>query len=168
MPHRPDRNVVTGEAEKARCVGVRNTDTEIDSNANSEDFAFPGGGGVVTSSAKSYLSQSDVDGYVAMVHSPKFSGCYEQMMRKSGGPGDTLEQLSVNITSGSDGGPTNVVATGASTVKVNGQPMAISLAFISGPLMTAEVIATGMNGTPIPTSQMDELVTAVATRAAKG
>lgn len=170
-PHgSPGGKDVTIQAEKARCVGVRNTQAEMDSNAHSDDFAFPGGSVIVVSSAISYPSQSSVDQYVAMVTSPKFSRCYEQAMRSGAGPESAFEDSSVKITAGSGGGPSNVVATGASTVRMSGQskPVFLSLAFISGPLMTAEVVANGMNGTPVPASQMQALVRTVATRAAKG
>jgi len=162
-------NAVVSDAEKALCVGVPNPDAALYTNAKSYDFSFPDESPIVLSTAKSYASQGSVDEFVAMVRSPKFSHCYEQFMRQGIGADGSLEELSVKITPGSAGGPANVVATGTSTIKMKGQPaISLSLAFISGPLTTAHVIANGMDGEPVPAADMGPLVAAVANRAAKG
>jgi hypothetical protein len=159
----------TAQAEKASCVGVRVPDAQTDSNAVSDDFAFPGRDVIVTSSGRGYPSQSSVDEYVAMVQSPKFSHCYELLLQRGARADRTFEEVSVSVIPGSAGGPANVFATGTSVVKMTGQaPVTLNLAFIRGPLMTAEIIANGMNGAPVPSSQMEPLVAAVANRAAQG
>ena len=110
-----------------------------------------------------------------MLHSSKLSGCFEQMIKKqlasSLPAGSTIESTSINITPGSGGGPSNVVATGTGTIKVkaSGQEVAVYLtvAFITGPLIEAEVDAQNV-GSPVPASVMNSLVSTVATRAAQG
>ena len=86
-------------------------------------------------------------------------------------PGGTIESASIKIAPGSAGGPANVVATGTGTVKVgmNGQqvPVYLTVTFITGPLIEAEVDAENV-GTPVPASVVNPLVATVATRAAKG
>jgi hypothetical protein len=102
-------------------------------------------------------------------------GCYQQLVKKELGAslpaGATIESESFTFTPGSAGGPANVVATGTGTVKVrlSGQqvPLYLNVAFITGPLIQAEVDAENV-GTPVPASVVNALVAAVAARAAKG
>jgi len=85
--------------------------------------------------------------------------------------GSTVDSASIKITPGSAGGPANVVATGTGIVKVtvSGQqvPIYLTVAFITGPLIEAEV-DTENSDAPVPASVVSPLVTAMATRAAKG
>ena len=85
--------------------------------------------------------------------------------------GSKVASASIKVTPGSAGGPANVVATGTGTVQVqvNGQqiPVYLTVAFITGPLIEAEVDAENV-GTPVPVSVVNRLVATVATRAAKG
>lgn len=172
---RPKKPVIdaNAEAKLAACAGgqksVADILADIDSNAVSADFAFPGRGVFVTSSGRGYGSPRSVDDYVAMVQSPKFSQCFAQGIRDGAATDDPFEELAVKITPGSAGGPANVVATGTGTFTSKGaMAVFVSIAFIRGPLMTAEVYANGANGKPVPAAQMESLVGAVAERAAKG
>lgn len=172
-PHQPDPNQSSNDTAMVQCIGARDTSADKVAEANSDDFAQ--GNASVSSSATSYKSQSDLDSDVAMLHSSKVSPCFEQMMKKeltaSLPAGSTIETTSINITPGSAGGPSNVVATGTGTikVKVNGQevPVYLTVAFITGPLIEAEVDTENL-GTPVPASVVNPLVSTVATRAAKG
>lgn len=156
-----------------RCVGARNTESDKVAEAHSDDFAL--GDAEISSSASSYRSQSDLDTDVAILHSPKVETCYEQLVKKELGAslpaGATIDSESIKITPGSAGGPANVVATGTGTinVRVSGQqvPLYVTVAFITGPLIQAEV-DTENPGTPVPASVVNALVADVASRAAKG
>jgi len=172
-PHQPDQNEAADNAAMAQCIGARNTDGDKFADANSDDFA--NGNASVSSSATSYKSQSDLTNDIQMLHSSKVSGCFEQMIKKqlasSLPAGSTIETATINITPGSGGGPSNVVATGTGTIKVkaNGQDVAVYLtvAFITGPLIEAEVDAQNV-GAPVPASVVNQLVSTMAARVAQG
>jgi hypothetical protein len=172
-PYQPDPNDSANNAAFVACVGVRNTESDKVAEAHSDNFAQ--GNASISSSATSYRSQSDLDADAASLRSPKVSPCFEQMMKKqlaaSLPAGATTESASISITPGSAGGPANVIATGTGTikVKVSGQevPVYLTIAFILGPLIEAEVDAENA-GTPVPASVVNPLVATVATRAAKG
>jgi hypothetical protein len=172
-PYHPDPRDAADQAAMVSCVGARNTDSDKVAEAHSEDFAL--GDADISSSASSYRSQSDLDTDVAILHSPKLPACYDQLVKKELGgslsAGATIDSASIKIMPGSAGGPANVVATGTGTVKVtvSGQqvPLYVTVAFITGPLIQAEVDAENP-GTPVPASVVNALVATVATRAAKG
>jgi hypothetical protein len=172
-PYQPDPNDSANNAALMKCVGARNTDSDKVAEAHSDDFAL--GNASISSSATSFRSQSDLDADVATLRSPKLSPCFGQMMKKqlaaSLPAGSTVESAPIKITPGSAGGPANVVATGSGTVKVqvNGQqvPVYLTVAFITGPLIEAEIDAENV-GTPVPASVVNPLIATVATRAVKG
>jgi hypothetical protein len=171
--YQPDPNDSANNAALMKCVGARNTGSDKVAEAHSDNFAL--GNATISSSATSYRSQSDLVSDVATLHSPKLSPCFGQMVKKqlaaSLPAGATTESASIKITPGSAGGPASVVATGTGTitVRVNGQqvPVYLSVAFITGPLIEAEVDAENV-GTPVPASVVNRLVATVATRAVKG
>src|SRR5215469_9577030 len=156
-PYQPDPNDSANNAALVKCAGGRNTDGDKVAEAHADDFAL--GDASISSSASSYRSQSDLDSDVAMLHSPKLSACFEQMVKKqlatSLPAGATIDSASITITPGSAADPANVVATGAGTIKVrvNGQqvPVYLTVAFITGPLIEAEVDTENV-GTPVPSS----------------
>ena len=172
-PYQPNPNDSANNAALVKCVGARNTDSDKVAEAHSTDFAL--GDASISSSATSYRLQSDLDADVAVLHSPKLSPCFELLMKKQLAAalpaGGTVESASVKITPGSAGGPANVVGTGTGTIKVrvSGQqvPVYLTVAFITGPLIEAEVDTENV-GTPVPASVVNPLVAAVATRAVKG
>jgi len=171
-PYQPGPKDSANNAALVACVGARNTDSDKVAEAHSDDFAL--GDASISSSAASYRSQSDLDADVAMLRSPKLSPCFEQMMKKQLAAalpaGGKIGSASFKITPGSAGGPANVEAIGTSTIKVqvNGQqvPVYLTVAFITGPLIEAEV-STENVGTPVPASMVNSLVATVATRAAQ-
>jgi hypothetical protein len=172
-PHPVDASGGADQAAMVKCVGARNTDPDKIAEVNSEDFAL--GNASISSSADSYRTQSDVNVDIAIVHSPKVSTCLEQLLSKqlaaSLPAGAKIAAESIKVTPGSAGAPANVIATGKGTitVTVSGQQATVYLtvAFITGPLIEAEVDTENV-GTPVPASLVQSLVTAVATRAAKG
>jgi len=156
-PYQPDPNDSANDAALMKCIGARDTDSDKVAAANSDDFSL--GDASISSSAASYRSQSDLDADVATLHSPKLSSCFGQLMKKqlasSLPAGSATESASIKITPGSAGGPANVAATGTGTIKVrvNGQqvPVYLTVAFITGPLIEAEVDIENV-GTPVPAS----------------
>jgi hypothetical protein len=173
--YKPNPSDSANQAALVQCVGARNTDSDKVAEAHSDDFSLGGGDATISSSATSYQSQSDVDTDTAMLHNPKLASCYEQLVKNqlaaSLPAGATIDSASIKITPGSAGGPANIVGTGAGTIKVrvNGQqvPIYLTVAFIVGPLIQAEVDTENV-GTPVPASVVNPLVATVATRAAKG
>lgn len=172
-PHQPDPAASANDAALMQCAGARNTDPDKVAEANSDDFSRSDA--FILSSASSYRSQSDLDADIATLHSPKLAPCYVQLAQKTLAAalpaGVSVGSMSITITPGSAGGPANVVATGTGTFKVqaNGQqiPGYLSVAFITGPLIEAQVVTNSV-GTQVPASVVRSLVAAVATRAAQG
>lgn len=171
--HTPDPSESANNAAMVACVGTRNTESDQVATANSDDFANQSAS--ISSSATSYKSQSDLDSNTAMLRSSKLGPCFEQMMNKqlkaSLQAGSSIESTSIKITPGSAGGPSNVIATGTGTIKikVSGQavPVYLTVAFIKGPLIVAEVDGENI-GSPVPASVVNSAVNSVATRAAQG
>jgi hypothetical protein len=156
----------------ANCLGVPNSTFQQAAEAYSG--TFDQGDATITSQAYSYRDQSVVDTDTAAIRSSKASPCLEQQEKQvltalAGQVGFTIESTSFKVTPGSAGDPTNVIATEAGIVKASkdGEPGAIYIngAFIAGPLIEARVAAVNID-TPVPTSLIDSLVTAVANRAA--
>jgi hypothetical protein len=172
-PYQADPNTPDENAAMTKCLGVRNTYGDKVAEADSENFSL--GNATISSSATSYRSQSDLDADVAMLHSPKLSACFGQLLTKqlaaSLPAGTTIQSASIKITPGSAGGPANIVATGTGTVKVQANgleiPIYLTVAFITGPLIESEVDAENVNA-PVPASVVQPLVALVATRASKG
>jgi hypothetical protein len=170
-PYQPDPSEAAYDAAFAKCVGLRNTDADKVAEANSLDFDR--GDASIGSSATSYRSQSDVVADVAALHSPKYAPCLARLTKKvfatSLPAGATVESVSVKITPGLAGGPTNVVANGAGTIKVSvsGHQVVVYLteAFITGPLLEADVETYNV-GRPVRASLLKSLVATVANRAA--
>jgi hypothetical protein len=168
-----DASDAANQVALAKCVGVRNTDPDKVADANSPDFAL--GDASISSSASSYPSQSDLDADIALVHSAKLGPCLDrqakELFAKSLPAGTTVDSVSSKFTAGSGGGPSNVVGSGVTTVKLtaSGQHVVLYLtvAFITGPLIEAEVDTQNV-GEPVPASLVKSLVAKVADRAAKG
>jgi hypothetical protein len=157
------------DADLMKCVGARNTYRDRVARADSDEFTL--GDASIRSSAISYRSQSAVDADVAMLHNPKIALCYEQVLKElAASSGVMIESMSIKITPGWAGGPANVVATGTGIAKVSGNgqqaPTYTTVAFITGPLIEAEVDADNI-GKPVPASRVNALVASVAARAAK-
>ena len=170
-PYEAEPGDTAAQAAVLRCLGLLSTASDQVAEAHS---VFTLGDATVSSSARSYRSQSAVDANVAALHSSKASPCLEQQVKQLLPPqlpaGATLESVSVKITPGSASDPANVVATGGGTVKISvgGQHAVVYLrvAYITGPLILAEVDAENVD-IPAPAPQWESLVSAVADRAAQ-
>ena len=172
-PYQPSSSDAADQAALVACVGGRNTEADKVAEANSDDYNLDNA--TISSSASSFKSQSDLAADIAILHSPKLDSCYEQLLKKelstSLPAGTTIESATVTITPGAGGGPSNVVATGSGTIQVksNAQtiPVYVDVAFITGPLIEAEVDAENV-GTPVPPAVVSAMVGKVAARAAQG
>jgi hypothetical protein len=171
--HQADPTEAAEDASMYKCIGVPNTDSDKIAEADSDDFSL--GNATISSSASSYRSQSDLASDITMLHSPKLSSCLGQLLTKglatSLPAGSKVQQTMFKITPGSAGAPANVVATGTGTFKVelDGQeiPFYMTEAFITGPLIEADVFTLNVNA-PVPASVVKPLVATVATRVNKG
>jgi hypothetical protein len=152
-----------------KCLGLPNHVLDQVAEAHSDDFAQ--GDAHISSVARSFRSQNTVDAGTAALQSSKATRCFEQQFASFPLPaGSTFDLVSVNVTPGSAGGPANVVATGTGTARitVGGTTVEVyfSNTYIVGPLIAAGIDSFSA-GAPIPTSLMDSLITAVASRAAR-
>jgi hypothetical protein len=132
------------------------------------------GNNTVSSSATSYKTQTEVTNRLAVILSSKADTCFTQAFRseltKTLPAGATLGNIAFHITSGSSGGPSNVVgsASGTVTLTEQGQTAALYLndVFIKGPLLGVTVQFTGI-GAPIGAAVQKQVIAKVAARAAK-
>jgi len=167
----PDPNSVAENAALVSCVGGRNTYTDETGDSNSPDYSL--GNATISSDATSFRSQADVTNDVAIIKSPKMSGCYQKeaaaQVTASLPTGATLDSASIAIVPGAGGGPSNVIGTGVGkvTVTIAGKVSVVyvNAAFIVGPLTEAEVDFTSL-GAPVATSITGPLTAKIAARAA--
>ena len=172
-PHQADPGDAADQAALVACVGGTNTDPDKTAEVDSSDFSLDDAS--ISSNAASYKSQSDLDADTALIHSPKISTCYQQLVKTEAASslpaGSTITAVNLTITPGPGGGPSNVVGTGTGSITVSsgGATVTIydSVAFITGPLLEAEVDFDSPNQ-PVPATMFANLVNVVATRAAKG
>ncbi|MCW2525858.1 MAG: hypothetical protein JWM76_718 [Pseudonocardiales bacterium] len=172
--HEDDPEDAANQAALLQCAGItKSTVADKVDTANSPDYSQNGAS--VSSSATTYKTQADVEADTAVLNNPKISGCYEQLFQaqlaKTLPAGSSVTAVKIEITPGTNGGPANVAAIGGGTITatVSGKSVTIYLgvAFITGPLLEAEVDFENPTQ-PVPTAIFSGLVTAVATRAAKG
>lgn len=160
-----------GQAALLACLGVRDTTPDQIDDEHSPDFSTTEGSSI-SSSATSYRSQQDVDDDVAALTEPSASGCFADQLSSlvnSGGlpEGATVGDAQISVEPGSNGGPSNVVATGNGSipVTVDGQQITFyfGVAFMTGRMTEAEVDFFGV-GAPVPADLQSSLVDAVGTR----
>jgi hypothetical protein len=114
----------------------------------------------------------DLKADIAVITSSKVSACYDKLAADQltqGLPaGSTLNSASIVVTPGPAGGPKNVVATAAGKVEVtvNGEidDLYINVAFITGPLIEAEIDFTNL-AAPVPAALRASLIAKIAARA---
>ena len=167
----PDPNSDAQDAAFLSCVGGRDTSNDETGDYNSPDYSL--GNASISSGATSYRSQADVANDTAIIASPKMSGCYQKLaaaqVTASLPAGATLDSVSIVVTPGAGGGPSNVIGTAAGkiTVTISGKVSVVYVkdAFIVGPLTEAEVGFINV-GAPLPTTITRPLIAKVAARAA--
>jgi hypothetical protein len=171
-PYKPDPKAPASQKAFLECMGARNSDSAKVAEAHSQEFAYRSAS--ISSSAASYRVQGAPDADLAVLKSAKFSPCYERTLKDklvtSLPAGATIESASFKVTPTTPGTPSNVVATGTGTVRVNlkSQRVAVylSVAYIRGPLLETEVRTTSV-GEPVTASLVRTLVASVAARAAR-
>jgi hypothetical protein len=172
-PYQPDPNDAADQLALVQCVG--GTNTAPDQLGQQDSPNYDSDGASISSEADSFKSQADITADVAILNSPKFGGCYEQLIKSTLGgslpAGSTVNSASFTLTPGSNGGPSNVDGLGTATVNVTiqGKPTTIysNLAFITGPSIEAQVEFDN-TGSPVPAAVQSALIADVATRAAAG
>jgi hypothetical protein len=150
------------------CVGA-GPDKSVET-VNSKQFTQ--GNATISSNARSFSSQADVNGDIALLKSPKVDSCYQRVLRgllaNALPAGATIDKITFHMTSGSGGGPANLVATGTGTIAVTAQGQHVTIyvaaAFISGPLVGAQVSFDDV-GQPVPESLQRQVISDVAKRA---
>jgi hypothetical protein len=171
-PHQADPDDAADQAALVACVGGTNTDPDKTAEVDSSDFSLNDAS--ISSNATSYKSQSDLDADTALIHNPKISTCYQQLIKTQAATslpaGSTITAITLTITPGPGGGPSNVVGTGTGSITVTSGaatiPIYVSVAFITGPLIEAEVDFENP-AQPVPAAMFTNLVNTLATRAAK-
>lgn len=162
------------QAAFANCVGVRNTEPDKVAEADSSSFSQQNAS--IGSNATSYRSPSDITTDASVFQkADKATACFKKLAMpefKKGMPkGTSIDNVSMKVVPGSNGGPNNVVGrlTATITVKTSGMkvPVYIDTFFIAGKQVEAEVDFENV-GQPIDSSLQNKLVTAVAQRVANG
>jgi hypothetical protein len=169
--YKADPDDKAAQAALVQCDGGKDTSGDQTGVANSDDYSLDNA--TVSSSATSFKSQDDVDSDVATLKSDKISGCYEQVFKSklSGSlpAGSVVNSTSVTITSGSNGGPSNVVATGTGKISVTAQGQTIDVyidvAFITGKSIESEVDFSNV-GAAVPADIQSAAIAKVAARTA--
>jgi hypothetical protein len=134
---------------------------------------FDNGLAEISSSATRYASQQQVDKDVSILTGPRAESCLNtalrDMLEKNLPNNADVGSVDIAITSGSAGGPHNVVATatGSITLTENAQTIRLyfDLAFITGPRIEADVDFFNI-GTRVDPSLQQQLIAVVARRAA--
>lgn len=164
---------VADSAAYARCMGIPNTLTDAAGIAFSPDFVK--GALLITSTATSFHSKTDVQTDTAALTNPKASSCFESVARSRLSAalpaGATVRSFTLNITPGSGGGPVNVVATASGTVVFTASGHRLSLddevVFFAAPRIEAQV-AFYSTGATVPASVKAVVVQEVSARVSRG
>lgn len=171
-PAQPDPNEDAYQAALVTCVGGRDTTPDRVAQVHSPDYSQ--GQATISSSAKALKSPSDVTADTQLLTSPKINDCYAALIRSElakSAAGATINSLTVTVTPGSGGGPTNVVGTAAAQISLTAQGQTatafVDATFITGPSIEAEVDFQNV-GAPIPAAVRIPVVANVAARAAQG
>jgi hypothetical protein len=159
------------QAQLLRCVGGKIDESQRVAHVDGDDFTQ--GQLTISSDATSYKTQAEVDNRSAIISSPRAGTCLNQIVRtllqRQLPAGTTLNGVAIALTSGSNGGPPNVVATekGQITVSAQGQSATVYLdaAFIRGRQLTATVEFEGI-GQRVDANLQASVIAAVAARAA--
>lgn len=165
----PDPAEASEDAALAQCVGGKDSYPDETGESNSDDYGLDNAS--ISSSATSFRSPTDVTADIAIIKSPKIDSCYKQLaVSQLGGlpAGATLNSAEIDVTPGSAGGPSNVVAGASGKIEItaSGQLLDfyLNIAFITGPSIEAEVDFFNI-GTPVPPALRASLIAKVSARA---
>lgn len=158
------------------CVGVRDNTGNRITRVYSKDYSK--GDHTITSSASEYKSSSDVDNDAKLFSNPKTQQCFKKIFEQeitSGLPTYAkVDNSKIKIISGSNGGPSNVIATGTAnlTITVKGDTITSrsTAVYIRGDRIEAEIdfadVGAASTEKPVDQATITRAVAAVAKRAA--
>src|SRR6185437_10598775 len=119
-PYEADPSDNQDQLTLMRCTGARNTDSDKVAEVHSTDFSLDQA--TIFSDATSYRSQADIDSDTALLHNPKFAGCYQNLAKgqisKSLPAGAKIHSISLTVKPGRGTGPANLAGTASGVVKV--------------------------------------------------
>jgi hypothetical protein len=167
-PYKAGPGGATGDSAMARCLGGAAPAKGV---AEVHSDTFTSEGSKVGSSATSYRSPEAVAATLATYRNPKLAPCFTRLLKtalaKANPPGTQI-QATYRVTPGTADYPPNVAAIGTGFIKVGakGSGTYLSTAYITGPLVAAEV-NTFNDGEPVPENASISLFGLVADRVAK-
>lgn len=160
------------QAAFAQCVGIRNTEPDKLADVSSDDFTKQNS--TVSSNASSYKSADDVTiDASAFRDKAKLGRCMTTMLESEAATqlpaGAKLGKFTLQVVPGSGGGPSNVVATISTSVKVTVSgttlPVFINSVYIAGKQIEANLVLENI-GAPVDAALQSKLVEALAGRVA--
>jgi hypothetical protein len=160
------------QARFAKCVGIRNTHADKVAEADSQEYSNTNAS--ISSSASSYSSTADIAAdEAAFRNAAKATSCMTTMLRSEMTgqlpAGASLDDLSLKVVPGNNGGPANVIAKITGTIKVtnSGKHLQVYLdsTYIAGKKIEAEVDFESFSA-PVDSALQAKLVKAVAQRVA--
>ena len=157
------------QAKVVACVGSTSVDPAARiEEVHSNDYVKQPQ--TISSDATSYTSQDAVSALVSVIQNDKAESCFDTLLREQvAATGGTVDSSNITITSGNNGGPSNVVAVLQGTVKLTsqGQQATVNIVeiFIQGRQVLATVSGQATN-TTVDVPSLQHAATAVAGRAA--
>jgi hypothetical protein len=169
----PSSNQAAEDSAFDQCMGAPSTTGDIVAVAYSPNYVK--GTSTIDSSATSYKSPSDVQADTHAMLDAKAGPCLQQVGKANltaGLPkGATVKTDTVKVTPGTNGGPTNVVATVNSTVTLSASGHTLTLnvqsVYLIAPRIEAH-IDFFTEGTAIPTLVKQAVINKVSVRVANG
>jgi len=164
-------NEAAANAAMHNCVGGTDTSPDKVETVNASDYSL--NNATISSNVSSFKSEADIAADKQLLQSPKIDSCYKQLLNKllakALPSGTTVDNITFHLTPGSGGGPTNLEATGDGVIAIMAQGQSasvyVSVAFISGPLVEAQVTFIDL-GQRVDETLQRQIITAVAQRAA--
>lgn len=155
----------------AQCMGVRDTGPDVVATGVSPNYTS--GSAVVSSTATSFANATDVQVDTAAFIDPKAPTCFIQVekarLAATLPKTAVVKTVTLKITPGAGGGPSNVVATGTGTIAytLSGKTTTSNydLVYITGPRVEAQV-GFSSTGTAVAAAVKAAVVAKVAARVA--
>ena len=119
-----DNSGDTSAQQLASCTGVSGI-KKSDELRKTQSQDFSQGDLSYSSDASTYKNQSAIDARIKILKSPKYNTCvntlFKTTLSKQLGAGATVNSSTVKTTTGSNGGPKNVVAVASGSIGVSAQ-----------------------------------------------
>ena len=170
QPHDTTTDDDTNQQQIVACVGSTSVNpADKIEEVNSDDFVKDPL--TISSDATSYTSQAAVDALVQVIQNPKAEDCFKTLLQQQvASSGGSVTAADIQVTPGTNGGPSNVVAVlqGKVDITVSGQQASVRVAevFIEGRQLLATVSGEAINA-PVDLDVLEKQVaTALCTRVA--